>query len=202
MMMRKRLNFIPKELRPKLEIPHEILPASLLLIALFYVMMGPLRIAYETRANQKELAELQSLQDDLDRQVKSLTDEKKVADQNSESFKAIEKVLSRKNYWSEIFKEMSMVIPDGVWLTHFTHLGVKGSGKSATPAPLSPASQLLVKGEATSQLGVAKFLTILEKSHYFSGARLISSERMKDIKPTKFKFEFTIPVRAGVGGKG
>jgi len=51
-------------------------------------------------------------------------------------------------------------------------------------------------------MGVVKFLTILEKSHYFSGARMISSERVKEIKPAKFKFEFSIPVKATTGGKG
>jgi hypothetical protein len=87
-----------------------------------------------------------------------------------------------------------MLIPDGVWLTNFTHQGVKGGGKVP--------DQLLVKGESTSQLGMVKFLAILEKSHYFSGARLVSSERMKDVRPAKFRFEFTIPVRAGTGGRG
>ena len=193
-MSRKHLNFIPKELRPKVEIPHEILPVALVVFALFYVVMGPLRISFQTKANQKEISSLQATQEDLDKKVKSLTDETKVAQQNSESFKAIEKVLGRKNYWSEIFKEMSMLIPDGVWLTNFTHQGVKPGAKVS--------DQLLVKGEATSQMGMVKFLAILEKSHFFAGARLISSERMKDIKPAKFKFEFTIPVKAGTGGKG
>ena len=193
-MSRKHLNFIPKELRPKVEIPHEILPVALVVFALFYVVMGPVRISFQTKANQKELSSLQATQEDLNKKVKSLTDETKVAQQNSESFKAIEKVLGRKNYWSEIFKEMSMLIPDGVWLTNFTHQGVKPGAKLP--------DQLLVKGEATSQIGMVKFLAILEKSHFFAGARLISSERMKDIKPAKFKFEFTIPVKAGTGGKG
>ena len=193
-MSRKHLNFIPKELRPKVEIPHEVLPVALVVIALFYVVMGPVRISAQTKANQKELASLQGIQEDLSNKVKSLSDETKVAQHNSDSFKAIEKVLGRKNYWSEIFKEMSMLIPDGVWLTNFTHQGVKPGAKAS--------DQLLVKGEATSQMGMVKFLSILEKSHFFSGARLISSERMKDIKPAKFKFEFTIPVKAVTGGKG
>jgi Tfp pilus assembly protein PilN len=193
-MIRKHLNFIPKELRPKLEVPHEILPVAFVVFALFYMVMGPVRISFLTRVNQKELTELQVTHDDLSKKVKSLTEETKIAEQNSESFKAIEKVLGRKNYWSEIFKEMSMLIPDGVWLTNFTNQGLKSGAK----AP----DQLLVKGEATSQMGVVKFLTILEKSHYFSGARMISSERVKDIKPAKFKFEFSIPVKATTGGKG
>jgi Tfp pilus assembly protein PilN len=193
-MTRRHLNFIPKELRPKLEIPLEILPASLVLIALFYVVLGPLRISLETKGGKAELAALQATEQELSKQVKTITEESKVVQQNSRSFLAIEKVLGRKNYWSEIFKEMSMLIPDGVWLTNFTHQGLKPGAKNP--------EQLLVKGEAMSQLGMVKFLSILEKSHYFAGARLISSERMKDVKPAKYKFEFTIPVKAGTGGRG
>jgi Tfp pilus assembly protein PilN len=193
-MRRKHLNFIPKEWRPRLEVPHELLPASLVVIALLYAVMGPVRISFLTKANRKELIGLQATQDELAQKLKSVTDENKIATQNSTSFKAIEKVLGRKKHWSEVFKEMSMLIPDGVWLTNFTHQGVKGGAK--TP------EQLLVKGEATSQMGMVRFLSILEKSHYFSGARLVFSERVKDIKPAKFKFEFTIPVKAGSGGKG
>jgi|LauGreDrversion4_2_1035121.scaffolds.fasta_scaffold665163_1 Tfp pilus assembly protein PilN len=193
-MMRKHLNFIPKELRPRVEIPHEILPAVLVLFAFVYVLMGPVRISFLTKSNLKELAEMQTIQQDLEKKMKSISEADKITRQNNESFKAIEKVLGRKNYWSEIFKEMSMLIPDGVWLTNFTHQGVKGGGKVP--------DQLLVKGESTSQLGMVKFLAILEKSHYFSGARLVSSERMKDVRPAKFRFEFTIPVRAGTGGRG
>ncbi|MBU6152766.1 MAG: PilN domain-containing protein [Bdellovibrionales bacterium] len=193
-MTRKHVNFIPKDLRPKMEIPHEILPYALVGFALFYMVLGPVRISLQTKSGQEELAALQTTRDELEKKVKSLADDGKLAQQSSESFRAIERVLGRKNYWSEIFKEMSMLIPDGVWLTNFTHQGLKSGTKNP--------EQLLVKGEATSQMGMVKFLTILENSHYFAGARLISSERMRDIKPPKFKFEFTIPVKAENGGKG
>jgi Tfp pilus assembly protein PilN len=193
-MSRKHLNFIPKELRPRIEVPHELVPVFFVALAFLYVLMGPVKISILTRMNQKELAGLQTIQEDLGKKAQSLSEQNKLAEQNTESFKSIQKVLGRKNYWSEIFKEMSMLIPDGVWLTNFTNQTSKGTGKTA--------EQLLVRGEAISPMHVVKFLTVLEKSHFFAGARMISSEKVKDMKPAKFKFEFTIPVHANTGGKG
>ncbi|NDG84648.1 MAG: hypothetical protein EBX52_06370, partial [Proteobacteria bacterium] len=149
-----------------------------------------------------------------------------------------------------IFKEMSVLIPENVWLTRFSNTR-KGASKvdikealkpekkidakadpkadkdpvaallgqdpavvaspvaARSPAaggarPVHPAAPepdlLVVQGEAISQMAVARFLTILEKSHFFSGARLVTTERIQSVKPAKYRFEFTIPIHAGTGG--
>jgi Tfp pilus assembly protein PilN len=205
-MKRKHLNFIPAELRPKMEIRHEILPLGILAFALLYAGGWPLRIALQTRYQEKQLVQLEASNAELEKKLQDLNLQVKPELQTGDAFKAIQKVLSRKNYWSEIFKEMSVLIPDDVWLTKFSNFSsskvdAKVAVKGAKSGP-GPTDQLLVQGESPSQMAIARFLGVLEQSHYFAGARMISSEKVKEVKPAKYRFEFTIPVKASTGGKG
>jgi len=248
-MARKHLNFIPEDLRSGIEIPHEWIPSVLVVLFVLYAAQWPIRIAFQTRIREEELAQLEKTGTELSDKLLKLSNQTKVEIKINEDLKEIQKVLGRKNYWSEIFKEMSVLIPENVWLTRFSN-SRKGPARPAaseapkpekkTAAKADPKSEkdpvaalleqgvipgaalagrnpagegaqtgrtggpeadlLLVQGEAISQMAVARFLTILEKSHYFSGARLVSTERMKGVKPAKFKFEFSIPIHAGTGG--
>jgi len=238
-MARKHLNFIPEELRPGLEIPHEWIPTTLLVLFCLYAAQWPIRIAIQTRIREEELAQLEKTNSDLSEKLLTLSNQTKVEIKTNENLKEIQTVLNRKNYWSEIFKEMSVLIPENVWLTRFSNKkgeakaeikiepksikkpDAKGDPKSFEKDPVAallagppqtgvkPGStsvpveseQLVVQGEAISQMAVARFLTILEQSHYFSGARLVSTEQVKNVKPAKYKFEFTIPIHANAEGK-
>jgi len=88
----------------------------------------------------------------------------------------------------------------------------KGPAPGPSPAAVPPAvsppkpverepEQLTVLGETVSQMAVARFLTVLEQSHYFTGARLVSTEQVKNVSPPKFKFEISIPIRSGAEGR-
>ena len=237
-MARKHLNFIPEDLRPGLEIPHEWIPATLLVLFCVYAAQWPIRIAIQTRLREDELSRLEKTSADLSEKLLTLSNQTKVEIKTNQNLKEIQTVLSRKNYWSEIFKEMSVLIPENVWLTKFSNkkgelkVEVKPEPKSAKkpdtkvdpkaekdpvaallaappqgaikqtqPGAQPESEQLVVQGEAISQMAVARFLTILEQSHYFSGARLVSTEQVKNVKPAKFKFEFTIPIHANAEGK-
>ncbi len=206
-MIRKHLNFIPEELRPGIEIPAEWIPAGLVVLFAVYAAQWPIRIAIQSKLREEELVILEKQSKELNERLDVLSNQAKVETRNNQSLKEIQTVLNRKNYWSEIFKEMSVLIPENVWLTRFLNQKPKLESKtpmperapaSGTPAPvLAPAEELIVEGEAVSQISIARFLTILEKSHYFSGARLVSSQQVKDSKPAKFKFQFNIPVKTG-----
>ena len=245
-MSRKHVNFIPLEFRPKLKIPYEVIPGLVLgLFALYSVGTG-LNLYLETRSAENELTQLEVMGVETALKVQALTERSAVLEQNNEALVALKKVLNRKNYWSEIFKEMSILIPEGIWLTSFSNLK---AGSKAEPvsqdsplemtaemrAVLMPkqqnahtkhpevatepkdevkvakevkvtkvdsSEQLVVKGEASSQQMVAQFLSVLEQSHHFSGARIDFSEKEENIKPSRYKFEFIIPVKATTGGNG
>ncbi len=191
-MNRRHVNFIPPELRPKLVIPHEAVPMIMVLVFALYASGSALRLAISTHSSQKELVQVEATQ----AEVLQLLQKSRMLEQTNESYSSLQKVLARKNYWSEIFKELSLLIPDGLWLTSFANQKPDKADKNNT------SERLILKGEASSQEGVAEFLTILEKSHHFSGARINSSEKEADIKPARYKFEFSIPVRTSTGGSG
>lgn len=70
--------------------------------------------------------------------------------------------------WSEVLRELSLVVPDGVWLTQFEEI-----------APQANASDVAVRiqGVATSQGGVAELLGHLETARHLSQPQLAYSQR-------------------------
>ncbi len=184
-MLKKRLNFIPRELRPKLEIPLEIVPVSLFALVVVYVSTNAVTMHFDSKRTAEKLQVLKVQNDDLNREIQVLTEQNKKMDENAETLNTLQKVLSRKNYWSEIFKELSILIPRGIWLTNFTNSG---------------SDRIILKGESSTPEGVAKFLRSLEGSEHFAGARMISSEKEGDIVPTRYKFELSVPVSISAAG--
>ena len=185
-MGRKRINFLPQELRPKREFPVEIVPLSLYALLILYVGTSMITNRIDTNRTREQLDGLLAENNSLSLQIQVLTEQSKKMDQNNEVLGTLQKVLNRKNYWSEIFKELSILIPRGIWLTNF--------------ANSSTNDQLVLKGESGSQDLIADFLKTLETSHHFSGARMIFSERQNEVQPTRYQFEFVIPVKASDGG--
>ena len=106
-------------------------------------------------------------------------------------------VLDKKNYWSAIFREMSVLIPEGVWLTGFSDIKNESNNKIKADSEV-----LLIKGESVSQEIVAQFLIALEKSQHFAGVQMKFTEKEINIRPARFKFEFSIPIKAASGGGG
>jgi Tfp pilus assembly protein PilN len=186
-MLKKRLNFIPRELRPKLEIPLEIIPVSLFVMGVVFIAANAVTVHFDTKHTGLKLETLKVQNEELSRDIQVLTEQNKKMDENAETLNTLQKVLSRKNYWSEIFKELSILIPKGIWLTNFTNSGTE---------------RIVLKGESATPEGVARFLRALEGSQHFSGARMISSEKESEIVPTRYKFELSVPVSISAAGGG
>lgn len=100
----------------------------------------------------------------------------------------IRSVLGKKTYWSEVFREFSHLIPEGLWLTGFTSVYVEG------------ARRLVLKGEATSANKVAGFLLSVEQSPLFGKATLIFSEVAENVRPHLYRFQFEVPVAGKANG--
>ena len=198
--MKKHLNFIPKDMKAKWEVRHELVPLALFAALVFYAGAGPVRLSVLTQISEKEIAQLEATSNELNEKLKAMNEQSKVAEQNNESLSAIQQVLARKNYWSEVFKEMSILVPEDVWLTNFSNMKTGGKAPGGQPTTGSPES-LVIKGYATSQLAVARFLKVLEESAFFTGARMISTEKEKEIKPSRYSFEFFIPVKMSGGSR-
>jgi Tfp pilus assembly protein PilN len=200
--MKRHLNFIPKDMKAAWEVRHELVPLALFIAFVFYAGAGPIRLSVLSQMSEKEIAQLEATSVELDEKVKAMNEQSKAVAQTSENLSAIQQVLARKNYWSEVFKEMSILVPEDVWLTNFSNLKSGGKTAAAAQAPVSGSPEsLVVKGYATSQLAVGRFLKTLEESAFFTGARMVSTEKEKDVKPARYSFEFFIPVKMSGGAK-
>lgn len=178
---RVRINILSNGIRPGLELPLELLPVSLALICSVYMLSSGVALAI-TERNKNTLAnDLKQKSQQLSAQIQELTDRNRIWDRQDQRFTSLQKVIDRKSYWSDAFKELGALVPDGLWLTSLSH------------APENPTKRLILKGEALSQTLVADLYSKLEKSQNFSGAIMTFSERDPEVRPSRYQFEFIIP---------
>lgn len=194
----KQINFIPAELRLKQEIPGVLAPAVLFVVLCLYVGGSFISNFISTRSAENELSSIDNQNIALLKQIEGLSGSRQrlKLDQAIESMK---KVLAKKSYLSGMFKELSILMPEGLWLTGFSHSkdnplpsNEKGLRKLTNP----DEKFLLIRGQATSPGVIAQFMTLLEKSKQFSGVQMKSSEREVDIEPERYNFEFAIPLKS------
>ena len=184
----KRINLLPSDLRPKLELQSEAIAFGLgaLLIASATVSSTASHIAIKHR--QRQLASIESEKHDLDVKITVLTAKNALTAQKVARYASFQEVLNRKTYWVEMFKELSGLMPEDVWLT-----GLRSTFSKHD-------RNLTLMGEASSQEKVAEFLGALEKSRYFNTVMMKDSEKEDDYRPDLYKFEFDIPVAPSAPG--
>ena len=181
------INFIPAELRPRFRPAPELAPLVLLSVLILYSAAMGLNLYLSTRASNQELELVNTTSAEVRKKIALLSQQTKDASEKNESLASLQKVLGRKTYWSAFFEELSILIPDGIWLTSFSNGTKKESGR------------IILRGESTSQDLVAEFLTILEKSNHFGKVQIDFSEREIKISPTRYRFQFSIPVKKPQG---
>ena len=185
-----RINLVPPELRPQFKVEPTLIPYSLAAVFVVFAATSALSFHFSIAAKRTTLAKVASENALLTQQIAAMEALKKQEDLESGKVKSLQDVIGRKNYWSNIFKELSIVTPKDVWLTV---LGTTGGD--------DVPKKLMLKGEATSQKKMAQFFAALEKSRFFSGATINSSEKDLKAAPDLFRFEFTIPFPDANGGE-
>jgi Tfp pilus assembly protein PilN len=182
---RRRVNILSNGLRAKLELPHEALPVAVGAIGLAVVLVTAVQQGVSERRKHALLQELGERNLRLTAEAQAFADRSRALTAQSEQSDTLQKLVARKNYWSDAFKELSSIVPDGVWLTNFSH------------HPETPSRRLELSGQATDQARVAEFFGRLERSRNFAGAVMLSSVRDESVAPAKFVFKFAVPA-AGV----
>jgi Tfp pilus assembly protein PilN len=203
----KHLNFIPAELRPKLELPVILIPVGLAAVFFLYMSASVISTVSTMHNSEAELAKVEAQSSDLKLKIESMG-AAKTRLKLEESLGSMRKILAKKNYWSAVFREMSVLIPEGVWLTGFSDHKEKAKpeprGTRNPAAAVAPAEPdvLLIKGESSSQEMIAQFLVGLEKSHHFAGVQLMFTEKETDVRPSRYKFQFSVPITTATDGGG
>lgn len=91
--------------------------------------------------------------------------------------------LSERVRWSQLMREVSLIIPEGVWTTRWESVSSQvqqGARKNQRETgEEKTGKQMKIIGEAVSQEQLALFLSTLERSPLLSGSRLAHARREK-----------------------
>jgi Tfp pilus assembly protein PilN len=141
-----------------------------LLVALSVVQQVQLKKKTET------FSKLTAENEAVTRTLASLTSQVTSMDKTAQQMQAAQQFLQARVVWTDLFKELSLIVPRGVWLTQFSNTVKEGQ------------SRVILIGEAPSQEKVAEFLGALESSYFFKNTNLQASEKLLGYAPSLFRF--------------
>lgn len=149
----------------------------LLLVVLSVIQQVQLKNKTETLA--KVTVEHESLM----RTIASQSNEAANLDRASQQLVAARQFLKDRSTWTDLFKELSLLVPRGVWLTQLSNSVKDGQFR------------IMLSGEAPSQQLVAELLGALESSFYFKYSTLQYSEKIVGYEPNLYRFgmESSVP---------
>ena len=161
------------------------------------------------KAKDKQ-AELASLQDVL--HAIPTPDATKVQGQNALAadkqarVTALSAALSRRVAWDRVFRELSLVLPDDVWLATLSAKAPVPSSSAVAPAPAAPgsalaATQFTLDGYTYSHAAVARLLSRLAVIPDLVNVQLQQSTRTKLGTANAVHFTIAADVRRPGGGQ-
>jgi Tfp pilus assembly protein PilN len=104
---------------------------------------------------------------------------------------AMRDLLKNRIPWSDVVREVSFIVPEGVWLTHLESLDAKPTGL------LSTATEKTVRfaGLAHSQADVNRFISSLERSPRYGAVSLVYAQKDAGEGVQGMSFELTAAMR-------
>jgi Tfp pilus assembly protein PilN len=153
-------------------------------------------------------AELLSLQDTLSAiptpDASKIKSQSALASDKQVRVTALSSALSRRIAWDRIFRELSLVLPDDVWLTTLSARAPVSSSVAVAPTPAAAgtvaASQLTLNGYTYSHAAVARLLSRLAVIPDLVNVQLQQSTLTKLGTGNAVHFMIVADVRQG-GGK-
>ena len=142
----------------------------------------------ETATLKKELANLTSKRDGVKMEIARLTGEieatvgrrEVVRVEEEKRLDLIKRLVRERILWSEVMRELSLTVPNDVWLTNLE------SGNSK----MADRKEVRMVGLARSHLDLTRFITLLEGSNYFSDISLTYAQKGEE-PSGKVNFEVT-----------
>ena len=134
---------------------------------------------------QQELARLNG-------EVGRLTKETQAGQEvSAQQLAAMKDLLKNRVLWSDIVREVSFLVPDGVWLTRVE----AADSKSGALLPSSTESGLRFVGVAQSQSAVNRFISALERSPSYGYVSLVYAQKGNGEGVQGMSFELTASLR-------
>ena len=140
--------------------------------------------------------QLQALQAEAAKAGPKLPDPALASEKNLRTY-ALESALSGRVAWDRLLREVSLVLPEDVWLT-----GLSSTPPAAAIDPTAPPipSTVTVSGYARAQDGVAHMLSRLALVPELSSVQLVSSQIALIGETEVFQFQISALVKLPEGG--
>ncbi len=184
-----------------------LLPASLFLPLLILLLASAWEFL-NARALDQQLSQLTVQRDALTKEMIRLTQEitsyeRQEATERQEAEKklmAVKGLLKDRVLWSEVFREVSFVVPPGVWLTSIETVEPSSSVGGGGPAGSRPTQTLEGKqvkfiGFAKSNSAMTQFIAALERSEHFTEIALVYAQRGTEPDSQQVNFEIGANLR-------
>jgi Tfp pilus assembly protein PilN len=124
-----------------------------------------------------------------------------LADQQRSRVAALTSALSRRVSWDRVLRELSLVLPDDIWLTSLAARSPSSPASAAAPAPKAPGAAptgLTINGYTYSHDSVARLLSRLSVLPNLENVQLQSSTLGKIGTQPVVQFVVLADVRAPV----
>jgi Tfp pilus assembly protein PilN len=123
-----------------------------------------------------------------------------LASQERARLTALSGALSKRVAWDRVLRNLSLVLPNDVWLSTLNATSPVPANQAAAPAvvPGAPPTGFTITGFTYSQAGVARLLSRLEVLSDLTNVQLQNSAQAKVGTQNVIQFQIAANVRAGV----
>ncbi|MCI0529478.1 MAG: PilN domain-containing protein [Nitrospira sp.] len=98
--------------------------------------------------------------------------------------------------WADLLREVSVLIPDNVWLTHMEGVEEPQGGNSSDAVKsidlTKSVRELKFVGFGTSHVAVTQWMSALERSRYFKDVTLVFADKKTDEERSRVNFEIQV----------
>ena len=180
-----RINLVPKNARgPAFEVPAKALPAIIVATLLVLSFAGvSQQMSFKSLRSKKE--EIAAKQKELNDKIDVLTLEKNSVEIRQKQVSTIQQIQARKISWSDLFKELSLLISKDIWL-------------SAMQAQVNAGKRMVtLEGAGETPMSVSMFFQALELSYFFRRVMLVTSTLDEKTYPPLYRYKFSVPIDEG-----
>jgi Tfp pilus assembly protein PilN len=167
----RAVNLLPRDdARRRREKPALVVLLSVLGAVVLTAILASAFLMEHAKVSEKEQT-LSGLRDELAAiptppPARTQTEDALVAEKQKR-IQALDTALSRRIYWDRVFRELSLVLPDDVWLSNVTAHAPSSpsspttSASAAAPAAAAATSGFMINGYTYSHDAVARLMTRL-----------------------------------------
>lgn len=161
--MKKTLNLLPVDIGVKLPPARKKTYYLFLGTGVYILLIIGLWFSniLETRKIDIELKKLDSIKKELSNKLSAIP---RVVATGPSLEQEITEAMKKTPPWSRIVSEISLIVPEEVWLSSIDAKGEK------------EGMMTVIKGFSLTQMGVAKFISSLEDSNYFENVEIVFSQ--------------------------